>query len=154
MPVTPDRHPGLIDEDEGLLLEPQAVTPTAEGEVRFVTGVGFQFRELGVTKGLTGAGLTEAQHEALDTLTHAISETCYWELTRDGSGRVSTETWWTDATKVLKVREAVYARNTQQRVMSETWTQYDGVGAVKVTLTVSYTRNAQGRVVSAALVEV
>ena len=54
MGQTPDRFPGER-EDEGVLLEPSAVVPTVNGELRYVTGVGFRFYEEGVLKGL-GAG--------------------------------------------------------------------------------------------------
>lgn len=74
MPLTPDRHPGVLDEDEAIQLEPQAVAPTANGELRYVTGTGFRFFEEGVEKGLSGSGLTESQHKVLLNLIHFIDE--------------------------------------------------------------------------------
>jgi hypothetical protein len=72
VPLTPDRSPGVSDE-EGLNLEP-ASAPTANGQLRYVNGVGFRFFEEGVEKGLTGSGLSEAQHKALLQLIHFIDE--------------------------------------------------------------------------------
>ena len=74
MPLTPDRRPGVLDEDEGINLEPQSVAPTVNGEFRYVAGIGFRFYEEGVEKGLTGTGLTEAQHKVLLNLIHFIDE--------------------------------------------------------------------------------
>ena len=74
MPLTPDRRPGALEEDEGINLTPQAVAPVANGEFRYVTGVGFRFFEEGAEKGLTGTGITEAQHKVLLNLIHFIDE--------------------------------------------------------------------------------
>lgn len=74
MPLTPDRRPGALEEDEGINLEPQAISPAANGEFRYVAGVGFRFFEEGVEKGLTGTGLTDAQHKTLLQLIHFIDE--------------------------------------------------------------------------------
>lgn len=72
MAATPDRRPGVLDEDEGIYLEPQAVIPTVNGEFRYVTGVGFQFCDEGVVTGLSGSGITAPQHEQLLQLIHFI----------------------------------------------------------------------------------
>jgi len=74
VPLTPDRRPGILDEDEGINLEPQSVAPTVNGEFRYVAGIGFRFYEEGVEKGLTGTGLTEPQHKVLLNLIHFIDE--------------------------------------------------------------------------------
>ncbi len=72
MPLTPDRRPGPSDE-EGLNLEP-ASAPTVNGQLRYVAGIGFRFFEEGVEKGLTGSGLSAAQHKSLLQLIHFIDE--------------------------------------------------------------------------------
>lgn len=72
MPITPDRHPGVLDEDEGINLDPQGNAPTANGQVRYVTGVGFQFYEEGAVTGLTGSGISPTQHDELLQLIHFI----------------------------------------------------------------------------------
>jgi len=72
VPLTPDRSPGVSDE-EGVNLE-SAAAPTANGQLRYVAGIGFRFFEEGVEKGLTGTGLSEAQHKTLLQLIHFIDE--------------------------------------------------------------------------------
>lgn len=70
MATTPDRRPGPLEEDEGVYLEPQAVVPTVNGELRYVTGVGFQVYEEGALKGL--AGISATTHRTLLQLIHFI----------------------------------------------------------------------------------
>lgn len=53
MPRTPDFFPG-DREEEGLLLLSGSETPSKNGEMRYVTGVGFRFFEESVEKGLGG----------------------------------------------------------------------------------------------------
>lgn len=72
MPITPDRRPGTLSEDEGVYLEPQGVLPSVNGEFRYVAGLGFRFFEEGAETGLSGSGLTPTQHEQLLQLTHFI----------------------------------------------------------------------------------
>ena len=52
MTTTPDRHPGPIDEDEHILLEPQTVHPTTNGQFAYVKDLGFRLFEEGVERGL------------------------------------------------------------------------------------------------------
>lgn len=73
MPRTPDRFPGEREE-ESIQFEPSAVVPTTNGEFRYVTGVGFRFYEEGVEVGLSGTGISEAQHRTLLQLIHFIDE--------------------------------------------------------------------------------
>ena len=60
MGQTPDRHPGPIEEDENILLEPQAVHPTTNGQFAYVEGQGFRFYEEGLERGLAGGALPPA----------------------------------------------------------------------------------------------
>ena len=126
MPLTPDRRPGALEEDEGINLTPQAVAPTVNGELRYVAGTGFRFFEEGVAKGLTGTGITEPQHENLDTLTHWIAETGYEENTYSGNNLTNTTTW-TSPAKTTKVREEqlTYSGGKVQQIVS---IQYNAVG--------------------------
>lgn len=97
-----------------------------------------------------GGGLTESTHEALDTLTHNLSETHYLEVTRT-SGRVTNVTMWTDNGKTQKVREVDITR-TSNRVSSYSIKQYDGSGTLKDTLTGTIARTG-GRVSSIEVVK-
>jgi hypothetical protein len=100
--------------------------------------------------GLSGSGITEAQHEVLDTLVHDLSETSYLEVTRT-SGQVSDVTVWTDSGKTIKVREALVTRSAgQASVVVEK--QYNGAGTLVQTLAHTITRSA-GQVASIATVE-
>lgn len=72
MPATPDRHPGIFEEDEGIVLEPQATSPATNGEIRYVTGVGFRFYEEGAAVGLSGSGISQSTHRTLLQLIHFI----------------------------------------------------------------------------------
>jgi len=109
VPLTPDRHPGPIDEDESILLEPQAVHPTANGQFAYVTGVGFRFFEEGQNIGLSGSGITSAQHNALKQLIHFIDDgpTDGWVsgTYKETTGTVfpTAEVWWTSSAKTHKI---------------------------------------------------
>lgn len=84
-----------------------------------------------------GGGISEAQHEDLDTLTHWLSEDMYEEFTFSGN-KLTTLIVWTDNTKVKKIREFSYIY-TGFKVNIETIKQYDATGALKTTLTGTYT---------------
>lgn len=152
MPTTPDRQPGSGLEDDGLILEPAVTTPTQNGEIRYVTSVGFQFREEGVTKSLTGTGLSESAHEVLDSLVHELSETSYGEVTRDVNGKIQDWTVWTSSAKTTKVRELNLTR-TSGRLSQFVWKQYNGSGTLTQTLTGVITRDGQNRIQSIAYTE-
>jgi hypothetical protein len=149
MAKTPDRSPGPSDE-EATLYEDTGLS-TTEGEVRY-TGTRFSlFDNTGEFDPRTGgSGITEAQHEVLDTLVHDLSETSYLEVTRT-SGQVSDVTVWTNSGKTIKVREALVTRSAgQASVIVDK--QYNGAGTLVQTLTHTITRSA-GQVASIATVE-
>ena len=75
-----------------------------------------------------GSGISEAQHETLDTLAHRLAETRYEEPTRV-DGQVAAITTWTTAGKTTKVREVSLSRADGQ-VSQVIEKQYDGGGAV------------------------
>jgi hypothetical protein len=61
----------------------------------------------------TGGGLSEAQHEDLDTLMHAVAEDSHQQITRT-SGKVQNVTWWTDSGETTKIREVAPSSSTIQ----------------------------------------
>jgi hypothetical protein len=67
MGATPDRHPGPIDEDEHIILEPQSVHPVSNGQFCYVTGQGFRFFEEGVERGLGSGGELDLNRAVMDT---------------------------------------------------------------------------------------
>lgn len=107
---TPDRFPGEREED-GVKFDPDVVHPTVDGEVRYVTGLGFRFYEEGTEKGLTGTGLSEETHRALRQLIHFIdngpaegfASGAYRETT--GTAFPTAIIWWESNAKLKKIVE-------------------------------------------------
>jgi hypothetical protein len=150
MGIQPDRHPGPSIEEE-LRLEEDTTDPTVPGALRYVSG-SLRFHDaVGVFNPRTGSGgITEEQHEILDTLIHELAETSYLEITRS-SGRVSSVIVWTDDTKTKKVREVTITRSSG-RVSSVVEKHYDATGTLKQTLTHTIARTGI-RVSTVATVE-
>lgn len=92
-----------------------------------------------------GGGMTESAHEALDTLTHELAETCWTEVVRTGGLVTSIVTWETSG-KLKKVRETLITRTTGQ-VSQVVTKHYDAAGTLKVTLTKDISRTG-GQVTS------
>jgi hypothetical protein len=143
---TPDRCPGTR-EDEGVVLEPGAVSPTANGEIRYVTGSGFRFFEEGGEVGLSGSGITTSDHEELRQLIHFIdngpangfASGAYRENT--GTVFPSAIIWWTSAAKTHKIVEKLLTY-TGAFATTIQWKVYDTDGSTvlaTVTDVVSYT---------------
>lgn len=91
-------------------------------------------------------GISEFEHERLDTLTHWLAEDAYEEIIRDPSpckpghlAPVTSIVVWSSPAKTLKIRETLLIR-TGNRITSMVETQYDSVGAVKYTLTSTVSR--------------
>lgn len=134
---------------QGVVIQkPKASGPIEEDELVYIgrdASGNMIFRDavVGTEKTLTelaasaGGGITEGQHEALDTLVHDIDETSYDEVTYLFGGRVSKYTVWTSAAKTMKIREETYSY-VFGRVSQVVVVQYDGTGAVKMTMTEVY----------------
>jgi hypothetical protein len=152
MSLTPDRKPGASDEEE-LILSTNASPSASQGSISY-SGTAFVMRDgSGVFDPRSGGGgITEAQHEALDTLAHEVAETSYLEVTRS-SGQVSNVTTWETAAKLKKIRESAVARSSNQ-VSIVVETQYDAAGAAIAgqILTHTVTRSG-GQVASIATVQ-
>ena len=77
MPATPDRRPGPLEEEEEIrfITDPGA-SPSAAGSMTYDPGVAeFKMQDgVGVFNPRSGGGISEAQHEALDTLVHSLDE--------------------------------------------------------------------------------
>lgn len=91
------------------------------------------------------SGLSEAEHELLDTLTHELAEDCWTEIVR-ASGYVSEVIVWTSNGKTKKIREYLVARSAG-RVSSITVKNYDSMGVLVTTISYVVTRQ-DGLVVS------
>lgn len=151
MGTTPDRHPGEQDE-EGTVYEnwPAGNDPPSLGGLRLVDGA-FRARDaLGVFPLRGSGGITEEQHEALDTLVHDIDESCYEEFTYDGSRVVSAIVWATSE-KLLKIREEQYTYSSG-RVSQLVVIQYNGSGVEVMRTTETYVYSS-GRLVNMTCVK-
>jgi hypothetical protein len=145
MPNTPDRFPGPLQESEEILLTEQApgTIPTAAGGILYADG---QFKLEDAAGVFDPRGITEAQHEVLDTLIHGLSETCFQEVVRT-AGRVTSVVFWTDAGKTVRVREVLIIR-AAGKVSQLDVVHYTAAGAEKQRMTGVFTRDGNGKVAS------
>jgi hypothetical protein len=136
MGQTPDRFPGER-EDEGILLEPDAIHPAVDGEIRYVAGLGFRFFEEGVDKPLWpggggGGGITEAEHRNLRQLIHFIEEGpaegfatgAYQETLPSANPFPTSIIWWTSSAKVAKIVEETITYNSNKTIATDAWVMY------------------------------
>lgn len=139
---TPDTRPGPLYEDDEILFGVNASPSAVPGSVSF-DGTSFVMRDgtgpFNPRSG--GAGITQSEHEALDTLVHDLAENSYVKVTRT-SGQVTNVTVWASAAMLLKIREVAITRSGGQ-VSQVVVTQYDsgGVAVSNQTITYSVTRS-------------
>lgn len=147
MPRTPDRRPGTLIEDDGINLTPDTVSPSTNGELRYVIGQGFRFFDEGTDKGLTGSGLTAPQHAALRQLIH-LADTdgpregwpsgVYQEVL--GGLFPTSAIWWTSAAKITKIVEETVTYNANKTINTDQWKAYAADGTtVLATITDTWT---------------
>lgn len=147
MPRTPDRSPGVSDE-EGVILETTA-SATQQGEIRY-DGSSFSFYDgVGEYDPRTGGGgISAAQHKVLRQLIHlaehggpwdAFSTAPYWEP-KSGSGPWDYGyTWWESSSKTNKIVEKTINRDSSIRPTTIVWVVYDTDGSTAlVTATDTY----------------
>ena len=94
---------GVVVQNDTSVDETVRISRDASNNLIFQDGV------VSGTKTLTdllsgGTGITEPQHEALDTLNHWISETSHDVVSYTGN-KITNLTTWTDNTLTTKVRE-------------------------------------------------
>lgn len=144
---TADRFPGER-EDEAILLDVGSIAPTTNGELRYVTGVGFRFYEEGVEKGLTGTGISATQHKTLRQLIHFIDNGpaegfvsgAYRETLPSASPFPTSVIWYTDSGKTDKIVEKLITY-TGVNPTTIQWKMYDVDGSTvlaTVTDAISY----------------
>jgi hypothetical protein len=83
---------------------------------------------------IAGGGITEPQHELLDTLTHFINENSYWDATYTDDN-ITTFIIWTDSGKTKKIREWQITYDGDDLVTQVIAIQYDSAGVEKHRLT-------------------
>lgn len=148
MPQTPDRFPGER-EDEGILLDADVIYPTVNGEIRYVTGVGFRFFDEGVVTGLSGSGITATQHKTLRQLIHFIDDGpaegfasgAYMETLPSANPFPTSFIWWESAAKLKKIVEETVTYNSNKTIATDEWKVYDTDGTTvlaTVTDAISY----------------
>jgi len=148
MGVTPDRHPGPREEEKVTLTSDEGQVVSGPGDMVF-DGSSFVFQDyIGpFNPRNAGTGITEPEHELLDTLTHQVDETSYDEIIRGTCGRVTNITVWTSVAKLKKVRETQISR-VNGKVSQVVDIQYDAAGVEKMRATEVLTRGFGGRIVS------
>lgn len=128
-------------------MDQAAVHPTVNGELRYVTGVGWRFYEEGVEKGLTGSGISEAQHKVLRQLIHFIEDgpaegfaSGAYKETAPAGPFPTSEIWWESSSKLKKI-VSLDTTWTGVKITQEVWKVYDESGSVLVTITdtITYT---------------
>lgn len=139
MPRTPDNIGGpLIETEYAQFYDEYGAIPAEDGTLVYHDGYFWGRDAYGAFNLRTGGGISETEHEALDTLVHEIDETSYDEVTYV-SGMVSSYVVWETAGKLKKIREETYTYTPSRLVSQVVTKQYDDVGAVKMTMTEDYT---------------
>jgi len=139
MPHTPNNMGGpFVETEYAQFYDSYGAIPTETGTLAYHDGYFYMRDAYGVFNPRQGGtGLSEGEHENLDTLVHEIDETSYDEITYVG-GMVSSYIVWTSAAKELKVREETYTY-VSGKVSQVVTKQYDDLGVVKMTMTENYT---------------
>lgn len=137
MPVTPDRYPGIREEEEVKLNEQTSATPSSSGGMIYTDGT-FKFRDS--TGDFDPRLIDEDQHEALDTLTHNIAEDSYDEIIRT-AGKVTSITTWDSISKTKMIRKEEITRSGGD-VTDIVIRQYDDAGSEDYRIEESLTRTA------------
>jgi len=126
---TPDRNAGQLIEDDSIQLRDR-VSATGQTGTIYRKGDDLYIHdsvgELNLRTG--GSGITEGQHEALDTLVHEVAEDAYLEVVRSG-GKVVDMIYWTDSGKTVKIRETNITRSAG-KVSQIVRKHYDGAGVI------------------------
>jgi hypothetical protein len=137
--VRGERTNDLIIDDEGL------GDPTIEGQIRNTGGDLKAFHGGSLKSLLSGTGLNDGSHRALDQLVHELAEDAHVELVGP-PGPVTKVITWTDAGKTVKIREETI-NYSGGIVTSVSVQQYDGAGVAIVGEKLTSTINRTGAVV-------
>jgi len=134
MTRTPDSFPGARIE-ESIVFISGSDFPVENGQVTYVSGVGFQFYEEGSIKTLSASnGVTATDHNKLAQLIHLAESGGPWQgyagaIKETGPFPFHTASiWWTDATKTKKIVQKVITRNSNKAPVTVQWTAYQADG--------------------------
>jgi hypothetical protein len=146
MPRTPDRFPGEREEESIQFDTTDPAMPTAEGELKYVQGVGFVFYQNGIYTPIVG----NAEHRTLRQLVHLAEEGgpfegftsgAYQETLPSASPFPTSVIWWTSSAKTAKIVEETITYNSNKTIATDQWKVYDVDGTTvlaTVTDTISY----------------
>lgn len=145
MPLTPDRRPGPLEEDEEIQLITNAVGPTQDGAFNY-DGTVFQFRDaVGVYDPRTGGGgITDAVHKVLRQLIHLADEGgpfegfatgAFYQVLPVADPFPTSFIWWTSVLMTEKIVEETLVYNANKTIAVDTWKVYAVGGALLVTVT-------------------
>lgn len=150
MSPTPDRRAGTRFEERLRLTSDDGLTSDVAGDVTF-DGADFSMRDsIGTFNPRTGGGLSETQHEALDSLTHDLTESHTVTITK-ASGKVS-QVLAEVTPGGTDIRKVDILTRTSGKVSTLRVTQYDGTGVtIKRQLDLTLNRTA-GKVTSITVV--
>lgn len=139
MPRTPDDFPGINQADGLRLYDDGYGLPGTEREIRYSDGYFYAKDAYGTFNLRSGGGISEAEHEELDTLTHDIVEDSYDEATYAGK-KIINLTVYTDVSKTTKVREEQVSYDFFGRINQAITIQYDSGGSesYRVTENITY----------------
>lgn len=135
---------GVFIQNDSSSDETVSVSRDASNNLIFEDGVVSGVKTLTDLLASGGGGITEAEHEDLNTLTHALAENYYAEYTYSTNKIFNIDIWQT-ISKIIKVRDFVYTY-TGNKIATETVKQYNETGTLLKTLT--YTYNYTGSKIS------
>lgn len=149
MSQTPQRFPGAALEDDSIQFEDRGSDPSEVGSLWRNGNDLFGRDSAGKFNLRSGAGLTEAQHNALKQLIHFIDDGptdgwasgAYKETLPSGSPFPTQEIWWTTSGKTHKIVSLDITRNANKTPATEVWKIYAADGStvlVTLTDTISY----------------
>jgi len=149
MPKTPHDFAGPLLEEEIRFYDQYGTMPFGEGGMLYSDGYFYAEDQYGVFNlrqvGAGSDGITEQEHETLDTLVHNISEDSYDVITYVGS-RVTNITSYEDSSLTKKIRDCdISYQPTSIRISQVVTRQYDAAGAVKDTETEDVGYDVYGR---------
>jgi hypothetical protein len=144
MPRTPNREHGELIVDSIVFKEPTPETPPpSPGALRFEGGK-FSFQDTTGSYDPRFSPVDEEGHATLATLTHALAQNAYTEVTRV-QGFLQSIVVWESAARLRKIRETIVTR-ASNKVTQVVTTQYNAAGAVRETLTCAVTRGVSARI--------
>jgi len=90
--------------------------------------------------------LTAADHETIPTLKHNVSENYFFETAKNASGQTEFITYYTDSSKMLKIREEEIIRGATGNVSEIIVREYDPNGNIVSTERQILNRTTDGKV--------